>query len=183
MDKMIFLDRDGVINKDPGGWTDHGYVTKPDDFKFIPGAAEAIKRLKVDGYKIYIISNQAGISKGYFTKADLDKVNEHILSEVRKAGGDIDAFYYCPHHDVDNCDCRKPKAGLFRKAAEGKEVEWNNIFFIGDSLRDVQAGLEMGVKTVLVLSGKTGPGDTAQWPVKPDYIKKDLLEAVETIPL
>ncbi len=181
MQKIIFIDRDGVINKDPGGWTKYSYVTKWDEFFFINGSIEALKKLMEAGYKIYVVSNQAGISRGYFTQEDLDGVNERMLSEIEKGGGRIDGLYYCPHHDEDKCECRKPKTGMIEQAIRKTEVDLKNTFIIGDSLRDVEAGKRMGMKTVFVLSGKTPLSKTKDWHIQPDSIKKDLLEAVEWI--
>jgi len=178
MQKLIFIDRDGVINKDPGGWTKYSYVTKWDEFFFIDGSVEALKRLKEAGYKICLISNQGGISKGYFTQEDLDRLNERMLMEIEKGGGRIDELYYCPHHDKDNCECRKPKTGLIEQAIKEEDVDLKNTFIIGDSLRDVEAGKRMRMKTIFVLSGKTPSSEVENWSVKPDCIKKDLLEAV-----
>ena len=181
MQKVIFIDRDGVINRDPGGWTKYSYVTKWDEFSFIDGSIEALRRLKEAGYKIYLISNQGGISKGYFMQEDLDKLNERMLREIEKGGGRIDHLYYCPHHDKDNCECRKPKTGLIEQAIRETDVDLKNTFIIGDSLRDIEAGKRMGMKTIFVLSGKAPLSETKNWPLQPDCIKKDLLEAVEWI--
>jgi D-glycero-D-manno-heptose 1,7-bisphosphate phosphatase len=179
MQKVIFIDRDGVINKDPGGWTKYSYVTKWDEFLFIDGAILALKKLKEAGYRICLISNQGGISKGYFTQGDLDRINERMAEEIEKGGGKIDELYYCPHHDKDNCECRKPKTGLIEQAIRKKDVSLGNTYIIGDSSRDIEAGKRMGMKTIFVLSGKKSLADSKNWPIQPDCIKKDLLEAVE----
>ncbi|MEA3305782.1 MAG: D-glycero-beta-D-manno-heptose 1,7-bisphosphate 7-phosphatase [Candidatus Omnitrophota bacterium] len=179
MKKVIFIDRDGVINRDPGGWTKYNYVTKWDEFFFIPGSIEALRRIKGAGYKICLISNQGGISKGYFTQKDLDELSKRMRKEIEEGGGKIDELYYCPHHDKDNCECRKPKTGLIEQAAGKMHIDFKNTFMIGDSIRDVEAGKRMGMKTILVLSGKTTLAETRNWNVRPDYIKKNLLEAVE----
>jgi len=181
MQKIIFIDRDGVINKDPGGWTRYNYVTKWDEFFFIDGSIEALKRLKKAGYRIYLISNQGGISKGYFAQKDLNGINRKMLAEIKRGGGKIDQLYYCPHHDLDNCECRKPKTGLIEQAIRKKRVDIKNTFIIGDSLRDIEAGKRMDMKTILVLSGKTSLSEIESWSIQPDCIKKDLLEAVEWI--
>lgn len=181
MKKVVFLDRDGVINRDPGGWTKYDYVTKWDEFFFIDGSIEALKKLKEAGYKICLISNQAGISKGYFSQADLDKLNERMLSEIERGGGKIDELYYCWHQTADNCDCRKPKTGMIEEALKKTDMDLRNTFIVGDSWRDVEAGKKMGMKTILVLSGKTFLSDTKNWPEQPDYIKEDLREAVKLI--
>ncbi len=181
MQKVIFIDRDGVINRDPGGWTKYSYITKWDEFFFIDGSIEALKRLKEAGYRICLISNQGGISKGYFTQSDLDKVNEKMLAKIEEGGGKINELYYCPHHDKDNCECRKPKTGLIEQALKKSDVDLKNTFIIGDSIRDIEAGKRMGMKTIFVLSGKTPASETKSWTIQADCIKKDLLEAVEWI--
>lgn len=181
MQKLIFIDRDGVINKDPGGWTKYNYVTDWNEFFFIDGSIEALKKLKEAGYRTCLISNQGGISKGYFKQEDLDGLNKKMLIEIEKGGGRIDELYYCPHHDKDNCECRKPKTGLIEQAIRKTDVDLRDTFIIGDSARDIEAGKRMGMKTIFVLSGKTPLSETKSWPTQPDCIKKDLLEAVEWI--
>jgi histidinol-phosphate phosphatase family protein len=181
MKKAIFIDRDGVINKDPGGWTKYSYVTKWEEFLFIDGSVKALRRLKEAGYKVFVISNQGGISKGYFSQKDLDALNKRMLEEIEKRGGKIDGLFYCPHHDKDNCECRKPKTGLIEQAAKTMHIDFKNTYLVGDSIRDVEAAKRMGMKTILVLSGKTPLSELSDWPMQPDYIKGNLLEAVEWV--
>lgn len=181
MKKIIFIDRDGVINKDPAGWTEHSYVTRWEDFYFLPGVKEAIKLLNDAGYDIVIISNQGGISKKFYSQDVLDKITANMLNEIEVVGGRIKKVYYCPHHDKDNCDCRKPKTGMFDRAEKELGIKANGAYFIGDGKMDVEAGRKMGLKTILVLSGKTVLEDVEKWETKPDYIFKDLLEAVKFI--
>ena len=107
MPKAVFIDRDGVINKDPGGWTKYNYVTNWKEFHFIPGALEALKLLKRKGIKVIVISNQAGVNKGYFSQEDLDALNKKMFAEIKKKGGSIEEAYYCVHTEEENCDCRK----------------------------------------------------------------------------
>jgi len=179
--KVIFIDRDGVINKDPGGWTEHSYVTRPEDFIFLPGSKEAVTRLTEAGYEIIIISNQAGINKGYFTLDDLKRINDKMLREITLSGGKIRSAHYCPHAKEEKCGCRKPKTGLFKEAVEGLHLDFSGTFFIGDGSADIEAGKSLGCKTILVLSGKSGLQDVERWKDKPDFIKKDLAEAVDWI--
>lgn len=179
--KVIFIDRDGVINKDPGGWTEHNYVTRWEDFKFLPNSIEAIKALTDNGYEIVLVSNQAGVNKGYYSRAELDEVNSRMLSKIKSSGGRIAKTYYCVHQDSDNCDCRKPKTGLLKKAEKELKVSARDAFFIGDARVDVEAAKRARMKAVLVLSGKTDLEDVAEWETKPDHIFKDLLEAVNFI--
>ena len=179
--KIIFLDRDGVINKDPGGWTEHGYVTRWRDFIFLPGSKEAIKKLNDNGYDIILVSNQAGINKGYYSEDELNSINENMLGEIVKSGGKIKKVYYCLHQDSDNCDCRKPRTGLLKKAEEKLGVKARGNYFIGDGKMDIEAGEKMGLKTVLLLSGKSNLENMRTWRVLPDYIFDNLEEAVDFI--
>jgi histidinol-phosphate phosphatase family protein len=179
--KTIFIDRDGVINKDPGGWTEHSYVTRWEDFHFLPGAKEALKRLFDNGYDIIIISNQGGVSKEYFSQDALDEITGKMLTEIRAAGARIRKTYYCVHQDSDNCDCRKPKTGMFRQAEKDLGIKSKGTYFIGDGKVDVEAGNSIGLKTVLVLSGKTPAEEVDGWEIRPDHIFRDLFEAVKFI--
>ena len=175
--KTVFIDRDGVINKDPGGFTEHGYVTKWEDFHFIPGSLSALKTLKENNIDVMLISNQAGVGKGCFTKNDLEAVSSNMLKEVEKAGGRIKGVFYCIHKKEDECVCRKPKAGLFFQAVKKYGIDAKGAYFIGDSLTDVLAGKAAGLGTILVLSGKASREEARQWPQKPDHIFDDLAEA------
>jgi histidinol-phosphate phosphatase family protein len=175
MDKVIFLDRDGVINKDPG------YIKDPDEFEFLPGSLEALKKLNAAEYQIIVISNQAGISKGLYTEEDLRRVNEKMFYETERAGAKIRSAHYCIHGEEDNCSCRKPKTGLLQQATEGMKVNFKETFFIGDKETDIEAGKNIGCQTVLVLTGKLKEKDIPSLEVKPDYIKRDLKEAVNWI--
>ena len=147
--KNIFLDRDGVINKKmPRG----EYVTSVKEFEFLPGAIEAISLLTKDGYTIYIISNQAGIGRGVMTESDLFEVNKHMEQEIEKAGGKITEVYYCPHKADDGCKCRKPKGGMFYRAALDHAIDLPRALFIGDDPRDGETGEGVGCKTIVITS-------------------------------
>jgi D-glycero-D-manno-heptose 1,7-bisphosphate phosphatase len=145
--KTIILDRDGVINKKG---EKARYVCGWEDWKWIPGAVEAIKLLKSNGYIVIIVSNQAGIARGAMTENDLKSIHENMLSELRKKGGDIDRIYYCPHGWDDGCECRKPKPGMLFQAQRDFHIDLTRTFFIGDDERDVQAGQAAGCRTLLV---------------------------------
>ena len=175
--KIIFLDRDGVINRDPGFG---GYVTCCEEFEFLPGAFEAIKRLNQSGYEVIVISNQGGVAKGLYALKDLDKITKNMLGEIEKAGGKIRSVHYCPHKDEDNCNCRKPKTGLFSQATKGLQVNFTNTFFVGDNRRDVLAAKAIGCKSIFVLSGNT---KLEELDVRPDFVARNLLEAVDKIVL
>ncbi|MFH1996342.1 MAG: D-glycero-beta-D-manno-heptose 1,7-bisphosphate 7-phosphatase [Candidatus Omnitrophota bacterium] len=177
--KTVFLDRDGVINKDPGGWTKYNYVTTPDEFQFLPGSLGAIKKLSENDFRIIVVSNQAGVAKGYFTEAALDRITSLMLRRIEESGGTIEKVYYCVHRNEDNCDCRKPKEGLIIRAAEEYSIDLSDCVMIGDGASDITAGKKAGLTTVLVLSGKSTAEDAGSWSEKPDYIFKDLREAAD----
>ena len=180
MDKAIFLDRDGVINKD------HDYVCRIADFEFIPKAVEGLKKLQEVGYKLIIISNQSGIARDYYQEKDVKILHEYMLNELNKKSVQIDKIYYCPHHPSDgngkyttDCDCRKPKPGLIKKAVQEFNIDLKQSFFIGDKTADIQTGKNAGCATVLVKTGYGGRDKVYE--VKPDFIFNNLFEAAEHI--
>jgi len=178
--RIIFLDRDGVINKNPI-YLD--YIKKPSEFKFIPNARKAIKLLTDAGFDVVIISNQTGIGKGLFTKKNLDDINKKMIKGVELSGGRIKKAYYCIHHPDSGCCCRKPKTGMFKKAVGRTRIDHKDSFYIGDTERDTKAGRKFGLKTIAVLSGYASRQDIKKWEVKPHFIAEDLLKAVERVVL
>lgn len=179
--KIIFIDRDGVINKDPGGWTEYNYVTRWENFHFLHGSKEAMKKLNDRGFEIILVSNQAGVGKGHYSKNALNDINSKMLKEIEKSGGRIKKTYYCVHKPDDNCGCRKPETGLFRQAEKELGIKAKGNFFIGDGKMDIEAGRRIGLKTILVLSGKSSLKDVDTWDIKPDFIFDDLEKAVDFI--
>ena len=176
--KAIFLDRDGVINRDPGGGD---YIKSWKEFQFLPGAIDSIKRLNENGYEIFVISNQAGVAKGLFTQEALDEITQNMLNQIEAQGGRIRSIAYCTHRPDAGCNCRKPKIGLIEKLTKGMDIDFKDTYFIGDSRLDVAAGKNVGCKTILLLTGKENPDDVKDWEAKPDFIKMDLKEAVEWV--
>ncbi len=177
--KAIFLDRDGVINKYPG---DTKYVTNSDDFRFLPRVKQAIACLGKAGFRIFVISNQAGVGKGLFSQKSLDLITSRMLKCISESGGKIDAVYYCTHRKEEDCLCRKPKAGLLHIARrEYPAINFKKSFFIGDTIRDVHAAKSAGCKSILVLSGKEKLSNRDNWDVRPDFIFKNLWEAATLI--
>ena len=181
--RVIFLDRDGVINEYPG---DRNYVTGWEGFRFLPKAKAALKKLNKDDYKVFVISNQAGVSKGIYSQQELDKITNNMLREIKIAGGRIDKVFYCIHKDEDNCNCRKPKTGLIQEAlqclSEGTNLKSSpECFFIGDTIRDIKTGKSAGCRTILVFSGKEKFQNKDAWEIQPDYTAKDLYSAVELL--
>ncbi|MDP0587964.1 MAG: D-glycero-beta-D-manno-heptose 1,7-bisphosphate 7-phosphatase [Candidatus Endonucleobacter bathymodioli] len=149
MKKLIILDRDGVINKDSDS-----YIKSPEEWIPIPGSIEAISKLSEAGYLIAIATNQAGIARGYFTKADLNSMHQKMVTLVEECGGKINTIRFCPHHPNDNCLCRKPKPGMPTSILEDFNILPENSWFVGDALTDIQAGKSAGCRTVLVKTGK-----------------------------
>lgn len=176
--RVIFLDRDGVINRYPG---DTKYVTNWKEFRFLPRAKKAIAKLYKNRFKIFVISNQAGVSKGIFSQEALDSITKNMLRSIEKAQGKIDAVYYCIHRQDDNCSCRKPKAGLIDIAKKNYSIDIKNTFFIGDTIRDISTAKAAGCKSILVLSGKEKMASQKRWKTHPDFVFKDLYEATEFI--
>jgi D-glycero-D-manno-heptose 1,7-bisphosphate phosphatase len=174
---VVFLDRDGVINEFPGVGS---YVTGWDGFRFLPGALEGIRLLTEAGHEIFVVSNQGCVAKKLITREGLDDLTARMLGGVERAGGRIHAVHYCVHETKDACDCKKPKTLLFRKALEGKRVDIaHDVTFIGDSREDMEAGKALGCRTVLVLSGRLSEADLPTLGVRPDAVKKNLLEAAQ----
>jgi len=174
--KAVFLDRDGVINKYPG---DRLYVTSLKKFSFLPKAKKAIALLTKNNFKVFIASNQAGVGRGVYSQATLDKITGFMLDQVKKAGGNIEKVYYCTHRKEQRCPCRKPEPGLLKKAARKYKFSLRRSFFIGDTIRDVLTAKAAGSKSILVLTGKEKLKNKKIWESKPDHIFKDLLAAAK----
>jgi D-glycero-D-manno-heptose 1,7-bisphosphate phosphatase len=146
MVKVIFLDRDGVINKCA---KEHEYITRWEDFQFLENVPEAIKLLNDAGYKIVVISNQRGIARGVMTKDEVDELHKRANEYLNKKDANIDFFLYCPH-DIGECNCRKPEIGLFLAAERLLDVDKLHSYMIGDSESDIASGHNFGVKTVFI---------------------------------
>ncbi len=175
--KVVFIDRDGVINVDL--WK---YVETWKEFKFEKSALEALKKLTDKGFDIFIISNQAGVGDGVFTEAAMWEVHEKMAAAMAKRGIVIRGARYCTHGKKARCECRKPKTQLLEKAVAGLNFDKSKTFFVGDKLSDLEAGRNFGVKTILV---RTGYGKDSEKKIpkalKPDYIVDDLNGAVPFI--
>jgi len=152
MTKMaVFLDRDGTLN------VEKGYVHRIDDWEWIPGAIESILSLKKLGFLVVVVTNQAGIARGYYSESDMHKLHEHINQELKKHSTCIDAFYHCPHHaefgKIRDCECRKPLPGMIEQAKSDLDIDLTHSWLIGDKISDIQAGMAAGVKSILVQTG------------------------------
>ncbi|MGK2945094.1 MAG: D-glycero-beta-D-manno-heptose 1,7-bisphosphate 7-phosphatase [Desulfuromonadales bacterium] len=179
--RAVFLDRDGTIN------VEKDYLHKVEDFEFIPGAPEAIKRLKDAGFFVIVVSNQSGIGRGYFDEQTVETLHAHIQTELAAYGTSIDGFYFCPHHpeygldhyQVD-CECRKGAPGMLLQAAREHDIDLQKSFMIGDKPADIEAGQRAGCQSILVM---TGYGETAALDPKIASVKKccDLSDAVSLV--
>lgn len=180
--KVVFLDRDGVINEFPGNGK---YVMRVKDFHFIPGSLKAIRRLTEKGYVIFVVSNQAGVGKGWFTKKKLDQITAKMLREVKKNGGKIKKVYYSIKRSNAGCPMRKPRIGSIEKAMKLIKKPLSAAshgYFVGDTETDMQAGRNAGCKTIFVLSGREDRRHMRGWGrIRPNYIVGNLLEATDII--
>lgn len=154
MKKAVFLDRDGTIN------VDKGYTWRIEDLELFPGTSEAIRLLNEAGYLVIVVTNQAGVAKGFYTETDVRSFNMELQRTLLAHGAWIDDFYYCPHHPEGHppynmvCKCRKPAPGMIIKAAQDWKIDLNRSWIIGDKWSDLQAGLAAGCKPILVLTGE-----------------------------
>jgi D-glycero-D-manno-heptose 1,7-bisphosphate phosphatase len=175
--KAVFLDRDGTINYEKN------YLHRIEDFELIPGTLEALRLLTDCNIKIYIITNQAGIARGYFTEEQFHDLTRHMLSCFDKIECKIEKVLYCPHHPggtipeyTRKCLCRKPGTKLIEEVMKKEKLNSNEIALIGDKDSDIEAGVKLGLTTYLVL---TGYGREHQKDTNADYIKPDMLSAIK----
>ena len=176
--KVVFVDRDGTIN------VDGPYLADPDKFEMYQGVGEGIKKLKENGFKIIIITNQSGIARGYFTEKDLAKIHDKMKKEFLKFNVKLDDIYYCPHHPDDDCNCRKPKTELFERAIKEHNIDVKKSYMLGDKIQDVEAGKKIGVKTILIPVSNANEEEMHQNNTAIhtlDYIATDFSKAVNWI--
>jgi D-glycero-D-manno-heptose 1,7-bisphosphate phosphatase len=147
--KLVILDRDGVINADSDK-----YIKSPAEWQPIPGSIEAIARLHQGGFRIVVATNQSGIGRGLFDMATFNAMNDKMMELVFRQGGRIDALFFCPHTDAENCACRKPRTGMYEEIAERYHMELKGVPCVGDALRDLKAAEAVGGQPILVLTGK-----------------------------
>jgi len=147
--KLVILDRDGTINEDRDD-----YVKSADEWVPIAGSLEAIARLNHAGWHVVIATNQAGIGRGLFDMAALNDMHLKMNSMLARVGGRVDAVFFCPHAPEDGCDCRKPLPGLFLQIAQRYGMKLDEVPVVGDSLRDLQAGVAAGCQPHFVRTGK-----------------------------
>jgi len=147
--QLIILDRDGVINEDSDA-----YIKSPEEFIPLPGSLASIAQLNQAGFTVVIATNQSGIARGYFDVATLQAIHDKLTRLLAKQGGHVDGIFYCPHGPDDNCDCRKPNTGMLKQILSKYSVNVETVISVGDSLRDLQAATALGIKSILVRTGK-----------------------------
>lgn len=174
--KLVILDRDGVINQDSDQ-----FIKNTMEWKAIPGSLEAIAKLNHAGYRVVVASNQSGIGRGLLDMGALNAINDKMYRVLSQVGGRIDALFYCPHAAEANCDCRKPKPGMFVDIAQRFNVDLAGVPSIGDSLRDLQAAYTAGAQPILVLTGKGAKTKTTGGLPDGTPIFADLAQAVRHI--
>ena len=183
--RAIIMDRDGTVCDEVG------YVNHVDRVRLLPRSAEAIRRANEAGFQTVVVTNQAGVARGYFAESLVDEVHDRVRELLAAEGARVDGIYYYPHHpDVGaepyrrRCDCRKPKPGMLLRARDEMGIDLEASFMIGDSVRDIEAGRRAGATPLLVLTGY-GKGELAyqshRWTVRPEHVADDLLEAVTWI--
>jgi D-glycero-D-manno-heptose 1,7-bisphosphate phosphatase len=183
--RAVFMDRDGTISEEVG------YVNHPSRYRVFPYSAEAVRLLNEAGWLAILVTNQAGVARGYFAEDLIGKVHDALRQEIAQGGARLDAIYYCAHHPsvgeppyrID-CDCRKPKPGLIRRAATDFQIDLAESWMIGDRYSDIELARNAQVRSAFLLSGY-GRGEweyqRASWKHEPDMVAEDLLEAVRKI--
>lgn len=187
MKKAVFLDRDGTINEEMG------YINHASRFRIFDFVPEAIKILNECGFLVFVVTNQSGLARGYFGEDLLQTIHKNLILTVEKKHAKIEKIYFCPHHPKEgikkyriDCNCRKPKSGMIEMAKKEYNIDLKNSYTIGDRYQDVQFGKNVGLKTIMVLTGY-GLGEYTyqknNWPEQPDQICNNLLEAAKFIKL
>jgi D-glycero-D-manno-heptose 1,7-bisphosphate phosphatase len=181
--RAVFLDRDGTIN------VEKDYLYRIDEFEFIPGAPEAIGRLKAAGFLVIVVTNQAGVARGYYDEQAVAVLHAHIQAQLAVSSATVDGFYLCPHHPTEGlghyrvqCDCRKGAPGMLLQAAREHGISLTDSFMVGDKVADIEAGVAAGCRPILVRTGygiKDEPKVAGQFPGT--TVCRDLTAAVELI--
>jgi D-glycero-D-manno-heptose 1,7-bisphosphate phosphatase len=185
MNRAVFIDRDGTISEEVG------YINHVSRFRVFPYSSAAIRLLNQNGWLAILVTNQAGVARGYFAEEMIQRVHEQMNLELELDGGRLDAIYYCAHHPSVgeppyrlDCDCRKPKPGLILKAAVEFEIDLASSWMIGDRYSDIELARNAGVNSAFVLSGY-GRGEweyqRSTWQHQPGLVAENLLEAIQII--
>jgi D-glycero-D-manno-heptose 1,7-bisphosphate phosphatase len=179
LNKIVFLDRDGVINQDSPD-----YIKSWDEFTFISRSLEAIRELTSHGFTVFVITNQSIIGRRMVTREELLQIHERMKESIAAAGGSVQDIFFCPHMPDDNCNCRKPKPGLIQQAQGKYQLDLNKATMVGDNAKDILCAQAAGCRHAILV--RTGCGDVAQKTLSEkniafDYLANDLYDAVEWI--
>jgi len=172
MKRAVFLDRDGVINRKAA---EGQYVTRWEDFHFLPGVAEAISLLDRAGWSVIVISNQRCVAKGLLTIAELETIHQKMFEELARSGAKLGGIYYCPHDKEPPCSCRKPSPGLLLTAAREHQIDLTSSWMVGDSESDIEAAKRAGCGTVRIVADLPTENGSA------DCFARSLLEASQRV--
>ena len=172
--RFVLLDRDGTII------TERNYLAHPDEVKLIPGAAKALKKLSDLGFGLLVITNQAGVRRGYFDLKTLKLIHDKLTQLLSQKGVFLDGIYFCPHTPEDNCLCRKPRIGMVKKAIKKHNFDPKLCFVVGDKVTDIELGRNIGAITILVKTGY-GKETSERQLIDPDYVADNLETSVEII--
>lgn len=177
MRRAVFLDRDGVINVNRPG-----YVKSWEEFEFLPGALEALRKLAGMDVAVVVVSNQSAVGRGLMQAREAVEINTRMVRAVEEAGGWIDGVYTCLHAPWEGCACRKPKPGLLLMAAEELQIDLGRSYLVGDAESDVEAGLAMGARAVMVMTGRGRSQLERMGELDGRFeLRKDLMDAVKWI--
>lgn len=177
--KVVFLDRDGVINRDS-----LSYIKNLAEFIFIPGSLSAICKLSRYGYSVYVITNQSGIARNLIDLHELDKIHHYLIKSVHKAGGHLGGVYFCPHHPDHGCNCRKPQPGLIYKAAMDNCIDISSSIMIGDKYTDIECAKRAGCKGAYLVKSdidKRRETSAKKWPLGFCRHTGNLFQAIDII--
>lgn len=183
--RAVFMDRDGTVSEEVG------YVNHVSRYRVFPFAAEAVRTLNEAGWLAVLVTNQAGVARGYFKEELIGEVHKVLASELERGGARLDAVYYCPHHPSVgeppyrfDCDCRKPRPGLLLRAARELNLDLSRCWMVGDRYSDTELARNAGARSAFVLTGY-GRGElehqSQAWSRRPDLVAEDLLDAVKRI--
>jgi D-glycero-D-manno-heptose 1,7-bisphosphate phosphatase len=174
----VFLDRDGTISEEVG------YLNHISRFQMFPFAPPAIRKLNERGLRVFVITNQSGVARGYYPESLVRDVHDLMAQQLTKAGARIDGIYYCPHTSGDGCECRKPGQGMLAQASAEHRVDLHSSFVVGDRHSDVELAHRVGARSIMVRTGY-GEGEilwhASKWILKPDFIAADLSAATDWI--
>ncbi|HAF70893.1 MAG: D,D-heptose 1,7-bisphosphate phosphatase [Acetothermia bacterium 64_32] len=174
MRRAVFLDRDGVLIRQVDG-----YLTRLEDMELLPGAAEAVSRLRGAGFLAVVVTNQAGVARGYLSRERLAELHRELLNRLRAFGTTLDGIYFCPHGPEEGCSCRKPAPGLLLQAARELEIDLVRSYMVGDATTDVEAAHRAGCFAILVRTGFAGTDGRSE--EAPDAVVADLAAAADLI--